>query len=97
MHQTAPLEVDFGVTEQQNLEIVTPTLKQLPTLLRLRGYTVAVITQLSPHSATIQRSAGLLTLFEQAWVMQESQTGLNKWKSIYQLLESEGFPPIAIT
>lgn len=54
----------------------------LPTMLRVRAYTVAIVTKLSP-SWTLQKPTGRQTYLEQARVLQENQIQLVHWEKLF--------------
>lgn len=77
-------EVDFDNPIEVSFDRAASSLNALPKLLCVRGYTVAIITQLSPRSWTIQKPAGRQTIFDQAKVLQENQIQVAEWEPIFQ-------------
>ncbi|KAJ4324818.1 hypothetical protein N0V94_001047 [Neodidymelliopsis sp. IMI 364377] len=82
----ATLDVELISLKQDNNGLRNES--QFPTLLRVRGYTVARITQLSPHAWKLQKPAGRYTLLEQARVLQENQIQIAEWELVLQPLDA---------
>lgn len=86
--QDTTFEVDFDKIKrdagEENSSTSSQALPALPAVLRVHGYTVAKITQLSPRSWTLQKPTGRQTLLEQARVLQENQIQVAEWETVFQ-------------